>query len=79
MMSFNQALRGQSNPKPLNYLSQTSSDPHGWPFNEPSQRSEEYQKSLGVKTLLQTILKNVKGLQQMNLNGLSHNNSNKLS
>jgi len=79
MMSFNQPLRGQSNLKPLNCLSQIASDPHGWPFNEPSQSNEEYQKSLGVKTLLQPILKSDKGLQQMNVNGLSHNNSKKLS
>jgi len=61
-MSFNQPLRGQFNLKPLNLLSQTSSDPHGWPLNEPSQRSEKYQKCLGVKTLLQPILKSDKGL-----------------
>jgi len=78
-MSFNQSLRGQSDPKPLDCLSQTSNDPLGWPFNEPSQRSEKYQKSLGVKKLLQPIFKSDKGLQQMNLNGLSHNNSKKLS
>jgi hypothetical protein len=48
-------------------------------MNEPSQSNEEYQKSLGVKTLLQPIFKSDKGLQQMSLNGMSHNNSKKLS
>lgn len=52
-MSFNEVLKGQSDPKPLNRLFQTSSDPHGWPFNEPWQSSQKYQKSLRVKILLQ--------------------------